>query len=76
MLTGTESLSLMVIESVADAERVDPAELSTPLTDAIDPDALDALFRSETGRLAFEYSGYEIIAKADGTVDVTPLPRA
>lgn len=41
--TQAPSVSMAVVEAVADAENVDPLELD-PLNEAIDPDALDALF--------------------------------
>jgi hypothetical protein len=64
---------MTVVEAVADAERVEPVELPTPLADAINPDALDSLFQNGTGRVSFDYSGYEITVEENGTVKVTPL---
>ena len=61
-----ESLSMAVIEAVAEAEDVDPIDLR-PLYDSIDPDALDSLFRfrldggvAADAHLAFVYHGYEV----------------
>lgn len=64
------------LESVADAKGVDPLDLSPPLTEVINPSALDELFWNThaTGRVVFEYSGYEVTVHSDGTVDVHPLP--
>lgn len=61
-----ESLSIAVIEAVAEAEGVDPIDLR-PLYDSIDPDALDSLFRfrldgglAADAHLVFAYHDYEI----------------
>ncbi|KAB1196500.1 MULTISPECIES: HalOD1 output domain-containing protein [Haloferax] len=66
-------LSIAVVEAVADAQRLDPLNLPAPLTDAVDPDALDALFRNGTGHVSFDYCGNKVTAGADGSVEVTPL---
>lgn len=68
----SETLSHTVLESVAELEAVPPAELSYPLFDAINPEALDGLFRETTGHLVFSYHGYEVTVSSDGAVDVTP----
>lgn len=67
----SEPLSQVVVEAVASAEGVDPLDLEVPLYDAVDPDALDALFRSGAtvdGRVEFEYHGYEVTVTGDGHV--------
>ena len=76
MITGATSLSVTVIEAVAAAKRVDPVDLPSPLADSIDPDALDVLFRNGTGRVSFDYSGYEVTVDANGTVDLAPFNKA
>ena len=49
-----------VVATVADRTGADPIDLP-PLYDAIDPDALDAIFRDgRPGRVSFEYAGYEM----------------
>jgi hypothetical protein len=68
-----ESVSLQVVECVADLENVAPSELSVPIADVIDPDALDTLFRNTTGQLTFEYHGYTVSVDSEGTVEVTSL---
>lgn len=75
---GREPLSDTVVRAVAEAAGVDPTELSTPLIDAVDPDALDALFRpryggsprQSDGRVAFTTNGYEVVVHGDGRVFV------
>lgn len=67
---STRRLSEAVLESVADIEGVDPVDLDYPLYDALDPDALDALFRTGGGYVTFSYHGYVVTAFANGTVDI------
>ena len=68
----SEPLSQAVVDAVARAEGVDPLELDAPLYEAVDPDALDALFQTEAaavdGRIAFQYYGYEVTVTGDGLV--------
>lgn len=74
---SNRSLSHAVVEAVAEAEGVDPVALRTPLYEAIDPDALDAVFESADesppldGRVFFEYYGYTVAVASDGTVALT-----
>lgn len=67
-----------VVDAVAEAEDVDPIELD-PLYAAVDPDALDAVIRSQregpitprTSTLVrFDYQGYHVTVTGDGAVDV------
>lgn len=74
---ATDSLSITVVESVAEAAGVDPVDLP-PLYTAIDPDALDQLFgkrlvsdTTAVGSVRFVYDGYEVTASAGGDVTVT-----
>lgn len=65
-----------VVEKVAEVEDVDPLELTPPLYDVIDPDALDKLFASMPtagrmeGQVTFSYNGYEVTVCGDGHVFV------
>lgn len=70
--TGDERLSEAVISAVATAEDSDPMALDPPLYDAIDPDALDALFQSPrvAGRMAFRYHGRTVTVHANRRVVV------
>ena len=70
------SLGETVVETVADAEDTDPVKIRPVLAEVVDPDALDALFRTESGRVTFDYCGYRVTVSADRTVDVTPLAGA
>ena len=70
---GTEP-SMAVVNAVASATKSDPIDLP-PLYDAIEPDALDALFAdtgrfasSRSGSVAFEYAGCLVTVSGDGSV--------
>lgn len=73
--------SRAVVEAVADEEGVEPTELSPPLFTAIDPDVLDSIFlgpdegTDTTGRVVFEYLGYEVTVRPTGAVEVDPNGR-
>lgn len=72
----TESPSERIVEAVAEADGVAPSEVTPPLYEAVDPEALDHLFASTAiadrpgGRVAFPYSGYEITVHYNGRVSV------
>ena len=75
---SSETLSSAVVSAVAAAEGVDASELTEPLFDVIDPDALDALFRPNgatplNGKLQFDYYGYEVTVYGNRQVEVHPL---
>jgi hypothetical protein len=59
--------------AVSDATDRPPLELD-PLAEALDPDALDALFadRRTSGRVSFLYAGRSVTIAADRTVTVSP----
>ena len=66
------SISEKIILAVAKREGVDPVELSVPLYDAIEVDALNKLAASEkVSQITFTYLSYEIAVSADGTVGIT-----
>jgi hypothetical protein len=59
-----------VLAAVADREGVDPTELPR-LFDAVDADALDAIFADgRPGRVTFTYAGYEITVSGRDRVTV------
>lgn len=75
-MTGTtldyhnDSLSLSVIEALADELEADPVELD-PLYHAVDPEALDELFQAKTGtnaRVTFAYGDHTVEVRSDGTI--------
>lgn len=71
----TDSTSFRVLSAVAQAEGVSPTALP-PLTDAVDPDALDTLYGHEANRdrtdrdvsLQFSYAGYDVTLCGDAIV--------
>lgn len=62
----------VVIEAIADAEETDPTELTPPLFEVIDPDALDNLFarNQALGKVIFNYKSYEVRVFPDGYVSI------
>lgn len=68
-----------IIRTVAVHANEEPEDLP-PINDAIDTDALEAIFsprqdgtpRRGTGMVVFRYAGYGVRVEADGTVEVQP----
>jgi len=66
-----ESVSIGLVQQIAQEDGVDPCELTPPLTDVIDSDALDRLIVSmdgETDKVVFTYRGYRITVHHTGDV--------
>ncbi|WP_436911911.1 HalOD1 output domain-containing protein [Halosimplex marinum] len=69
-----QTASEAVLDAVAERAGVGVLDISTPLYDAVDPEALDAFYRTSqpsTGaptRVSFEYYGYEVTVSADGEI--------
>lgn len=72
--SNVNSLSTVVVETVAAREGVSPLSLSPPLATFVDPDALDLLFDRGSGTVTFDAWGYRIVVSHDGTVEVTEAP--
>jgi hypothetical protein len=66
---STESLTRRVLETVAAREGVTTTDLTTPLYEVVDPEALDALFTAGVGHVVFPYYGYRITVYGDGRVE-------
>lgn len=68
----SDDVILEVVEKIAAAENVDPLELTPPLYDVVDPDALEKLFDNDRtlGTFTFNYRGYEVSVLSDGCVSV------
>lgn len=68
----SESASRKVVETVAEAEEVDPLDLEIPLYEAVDPEALDYLFSRADPSCEFEfnYYGYRILVQKDDRLSV------
>lgn len=65
----SDTRSEAVVRAVANARDADPTDLE-PLYNAVDPDALDALFTDghADDRIVFRYCGHEVTVYADGRV--------
>jgi len=66
-----DSVSVTVVEALAEARGVSPLDIEEPLYEAVDPDALDQLLSSngptlETGRVEFSVSGFHVTITVDG----------
>lgn len=72
----SDHVSVAIVEAVAEAEGVQPAELTPPLYDVVDTDALDRLFAPNSqrqlteGTTRFTYNGYTVTVEADGEIRV------
>lgn len=76
-LSDGRTVSTAVVEAVAEAEGVSPTEIDTPLHRAIDPEALNRLFRTDRSsggdpRVSFDYTGYEITVFGPKRIRVRP----
>jgi hypothetical protein len=66
--------SVAVVERVAAREGVDPVEVTPPLSDVVDPEALDRLSGADSGALVvFSYCGY-VVTIDEGSVSVESGP--
>lgn len=77
---GFESVSMAVVDAVADASGVDPLEVG-PLHDVIDPDALDAIFSSAGAtrpdvEVVFRLDSTEVTVRGTGEVVVRRATEA
>ena len=63
----TESITAAVVTAVTETNGTKPA---APLYEAIDPDALEALYQHGSPEVSFEYIGYHITVHSDRTVSV------
>ena len=74
----TAELTVTVVDAVATARDVSPTEVVPRVTERVDPDALDRVFRPlpdgtpRQGRIAFELFDCLVVVDADGTVGVYP----
>ena len=70
----THTVSERVVAAVADRDGVSPLDISPPLFDSIDPDALDRLYGEGRSGVttAFEFAGYRVTVRAGGHVELDP----
>ncbi len=59
-----------MVTAVTEANGTKPA---TPLYEAIDPDALEALYQHGSPEVNFEYIGYHVTVHSDRTVSVATV---
>lgn len=65
-ITGRPSET--IVTALSEHADVDPLSFDVPLYDAVDPDALDALFEGEGGsdlRVSFSYESYRVSLEGD-----------
>jgi hypothetical protein len=72
-----DDISLAVVGAVATFRGIKPVDLP-PLTEAVNPDALNRIFRTRAegsprtgGSVSFRYAGSEVTVYADGEIVVT-----
>lgn len=76
--TADQSMSVRVVEAVAEAQGIPPERVDPPLFEVVDPDGLDRLFADErdvtrdSGRLTFVMGDHEVTVRATGDVEVRP----
>jgi len=61
-----------IIDRIAKREEIQPVELSPPLYNVVDPEALEALLESDSVEVTFTYAGYTVTVHSGGTVRVKP----
>lgn len=73
----SDSLTQEIVQKIADLEGVEPLDLETPLYEAIDPEALEALLtdtitgeRRDNVSVEFQYYGYDIVVDSDGEIAI------
>lgn len=74
-LAETDSVTVAVVEAVADLTDLEPTELP-PLQGYVDPDALAELFsptagRIRTGQVEFAYCGHRVTVRCDGSREIS-----
>ena len=72
-MTYKDVLCTTIVREVAKHEEIDPMDLTEPLHNAINVDALGELFRDNTGHVTFEYLDYQITVHSSGQIDVFSL---
>ena len=77
--SSEEATSTAVVNAIAEARGVDPADLDTRLYEYVDLSALDRLFSSpdggssfQNGRVSFAVADCRVDVDGSGTITVTP----
>ncbi|WP_255167998.1 HalOD1 output domain-containing protein [Natrononativus amylolyticus] len=65
-------VSQKIVEAIAEAEETEPIELTPPLYEVIDPEALENLFANNQtlGKVVFNYNSCEVTVFSDGYISV------
>lgn len=74
------AVSERVVDAIAAAEGVGAVELTEPLNDSVDPDALNSVFaprhdgsaRTGNGSVEFSSNGYCVVVEKNGDVRLDP----
>jgi hypothetical protein len=66
-----KQLSEAVLSAISDFEGIDEAE-GQPLYETVDLDALDDLFRTDSGQVTFRYVDHVVTVTSDGDVRIEP----
>lgn len=76
--TGTECYSHDILLAVADKKGIDPLELTPPLYEAVDPEALDKLLSDSSTimNIHFEYNGFRVEVQSDFSITISDLTDA
>ncbi|ADD07241.1 uncharacterized protein Nmag_3699 (plasmid) [Natrialba magadii ATCC 43099] len=72
---ASEQVSHRVVETVAEADGIDPTEVKPPLYNVVDPTALNRLFddlstHSRHGHVSFPYRDYTVTVHSSGRVEL------
>lgn len=73
--TGIETYSHDILLAVAEKKGIDPLELTPPLYEVLDPEAIDKLLSDSSTMMDihFEYNGFRIEVQSDFSITVRDL---
>lgn len=70
------SVNVAILDAVARIEGVAPTDLGQQFAEAVDPDALEALFadgdrsRAAFLEIQFPFAGHRVVVSSDGSVEI------
>lgn len=76
-----QPISRIIVETIAEAKGVAPAELDPRLYDVIEPEALNELFQHQedgpatVGFVSFTFHGYTVTVHSDATVEIDQINK-
>lgn len=80
---GSAKLTTTLVHALSDVTGIDVTDAGFTLSDHVDPDALDRLFRPRdddtprlNGHLAFTVWGYQVTVYSDGQITIVPPQQA